>query len=501
VQLYLAPDGDVRVCCRNWQAVGNVAEASLLTIWRGAAHRDVVRRLAGHDYSAGCEQCHGETVLEGRATAYPSLFDSFTDAVEEVGDEAGLPWPSRIEFNLSNACNLMCIQCDGLLSSAIRAHRDHLPPLPRVYDDAFFSDLARFIPHLTEAQFAGGEPFFAGETFRVWNLIAELNPTLPCIVVTNATQWSRRIDAITSTVRMGFTFSIDGATAQTYESIRINSDFDVVMANIERYAEKARRAEMPLEVNFCLMRQNVHEFGEMMLWIESKGFKANVSVVRNPPQCSLATLDAGELASVVDALERSSDRVRSQLGPLNQPIWDNELRRLRWWATASDQDRDGLWWASLPSQPVRIATGVVAKGPVQVDTSAAEAWVARVGPGAIVHSILIDEPEGGDEGGGRVAECSPGVPELLGLDPSAVAGAEPGDLLLRIQGRLGPLLDVGEERVDDDRTDTELHFERGTVRASTLPRRGRDGVSTGARVLIGVHERPPSEDRPAHPAA
>ncbi len=496
VQLYLATDGDVRACCRNWEAIGNVTTDSLLDIWRGGAHRDLVRRLGVDDFSAGCEQCHAETVVEGRATAYPSLFDGYTQAVEDFGDDAGLPWPSRIEFNLSNRCNLMCIQCDGLLSSAIRAHRDGLPALPAAYGERFFADLEHFVPHLTEAQFAGGEPFFARENFRVWEMITRLNPELPCIVITNATQWNERIDRVTSEVRMGFTFSIDALTAPTYESIRVNADHATVMANIDRYIAKSVAADMPVEVNFCLMRQNVAEFGLMMLWIESKGMKANVSVVRNPPECSLASMSRAELSAAVERLEQIAPAVRPHLGSWNRPVWDHELERLRSWAEASDDDRGSLWWASLTPMTPRSQLGLTIRSKEEVDTDAARAWVAEVATGADIHWLAIREPETSTPGvpvaeGApapvpEVVECSPGVPALLDGEESDVVGVSIDELFERLQQVHGPVVDTESDEMGDSRIDTQLVLERAVVRTSMLARRDGTGRNTGADVYLAL---------------
>lgn len=103
-----------------------------------------------------------------------------------------------MEFNLSNACNLQCIQCNGDLSSSIRIHRERRAPLAKVRRR--LEDLAALLPP-DEAQFAGGEPFLGVENFRAWELIAEVSPSLGCTVVTNATQWNRRVERVLEQLR------------------------------------------------------------------------------------------------------------------------------------------------------------------------------------------------------------------------------------------------------------------------------------------------------------
>ena len=64
-----------------------------------------------------------------------------------------------MEFSISNVCNLECVMCNGNFSSAIRAHRDQLPPAKSVYSNAFDPVLRSILPHLFRAKFLGGEPF------------------------------------------------------------------------------------------------------------------------------------------------------------------------------------------------------------------------------------------------------------------------------------------------------------------------------------------------------
>ena len=109
-------------------------------------------------------------------------------------------WPANLEFNLANTCNLECLMCRGELSSAIRARRDRLPPLPRVYNDTFFADLRKYLQRARCLQFLGGEPFLIQEHFRVWEMLIEdgLKPEVQ--ITTNGTQWNARVERVSSPV-------------------------------------------------------------------------------------------------------------------------------------------------------------------------------------------------------------------------------------------------------------------------------------------------------------
>src|SRR5215472_53013 len=130
--LFFDVEGRVRVCCWNWKhTLGNAKTDSLDDMWAGAKARILRRSLEQDDLTLGCEFCHQQTQDGWTARTAIRNFDRY--AVPAPDPE----WPQRMEFSISNACNLECIMCNGFYSSAIRAHREKLPPRPRVYSDAF----------------------------------------------------------------------------------------------------------------------------------------------------------------------------------------------------------------------------------------------------------------------------------------------------------------------------------------------------------------------------
>ena len=321
--MYLDQHGDVRACCMNDTfPLGNVTEAPLLDIWRGAVATRLRRAIDAGDLGLGCGFC-APAVEDGRPDlAYARWFEGF--AVD--GDDP--PWPRQLELSITNTCNLRCVMCNGEWSSSIRSQVEGRPPLPAVYDDGFFEQLVPFLPHLERVKLYGGEPFLASETLRVMELLVEQGLTTRCHLTTNGTQWTPRVERILSMLPVDVAVSLDAATAGTYESIRRGSSWEVVRANLDRFCEWGRRRGTWVSTTFCLMTVNWHELADFFLLADALEIDGTVNVVMAPADLSLHHLGAAELAAVVAALEERDREVAPALGQ-NRPMWDDALAGLR----------------------------------------------------------------------------------------------------------------------------------------------------------------------------
>ncbi|HMQ24840.1 MAG TPA: SPASM domain-containing protein [Acidimicrobiales bacterium] len=479
VLLYFQPDGDVRACCRNQSyPLGNVRDSRLLDIWNGPRRRELVARLAADDYSHGCEGCRWEIDTEGRDGSYPQSFEA--KATHLTVDPDTWAWPRFLEFNLSNSCNLQCIQCNGDLSSSIRLHREHRPPLPKVYGDEFFDDLTHFLPHLDVVQFAGGEPFMASENYRAWELIAEVAPDLEVQVVTNATQWNKRVEAILEKVRIAPTFSIYGITAETYESVRQGADHDAVLTNIDRFCAYAERVGTRPTINFCLMAQNFHEFGPLLLFAERRGIPVNVSVVHYPEECAIARLDPARIAEIHAHLVAEEPKVLPQLA-LNARTWSIEVARIGSWLEGHDPgtDHTALW-------------GVVDQGPFGFprwadrghDAEAAREALEEFAPGA-VHHLEVGPGE-------VITGTSPGAAAALGVEESDLVQFPVSVLQEVVERAHGVLVDQRLLAEGDDRVEVLSTFGDVEVRTAIVALRDDTGYTSTARLLFALRALAPT---------
>ena len=320
--LYFDFRGDVRVCCHNWAyPAGNVLKNSIDEIWNGIKIKTLRESLKDYQYGPGCEFCLHQTA-ETFANSVMRRYDRFP-----VSGEAP-EWPQQLEFSISNVCNLECIMCRGMWSSAIRARREKLPPLPHVYSDAFFESLWKYLPHVKQLKFLGGEPFLIVEYYKLWDrMIADRLP-IPSHVTTNGTQYNRKIERVLEHVPMGFAVSMDGVTKETLESIRVNAKYEEVMENARRFRDYAREKKTSFSVTYCLMRQNWHEFGDFCLMADAWDCPVGLNTVVQPPEFGIYSLPAEGLRKVLDGMEAQAPRLETSL-KRNRALWFGELERIR----------------------------------------------------------------------------------------------------------------------------------------------------------------------------
>lgn len=202
------------------------------------------------------------------------------------------PVPHPVNLNLESTlgCNLECVMCGSHLSGVTKMRRSMDEELLARVEKQVVSGIEEL--SLTVA----GEPF--------------LTPRLPQFVAvaerhgaelslnTNATLLKdtglvRRVMRQSSVLR----FSVDGATAKTYEAIRVKSDFGTVIENIElavKIRDELPRNERPrLVMCMVLMRDNVHELVEM---------------VRLADRLGLDRLDVAHVTVLVPELDNQSTR-------------------------------------------------------------------------------------------------------------------------------------------------------------------------------------------------
>ena len=297
--MYFTTLGTVAPC---WLLVGQVdnwsQSRSIKDIWFGENFTKIRNDLLKKTFNGQCVVCK-ENIDKG-VWPLAMAYDQFS--LKE--------YPTLMELELSNQCNLECIMCEGRLSSGIRKNRDKLGPLPMIYDNSFVEQLEEFIPHLEELRFNGGEPFAQKIVHDICHRVARIHPDLKINIATNGTVYNKAVQNLMDTCNIHLNISIDSLQKDMYESIRINGDFDSLMKNFEIFKKYCLDNDRILSVMFNPMRMNWHEITDFFEWTSKHGVHLWYNTIHHPKELSIWNLPTDELQNIYNTLKNDVDRLR-----------------------------------------------------------------------------------------------------------------------------------------------------------------------------------------------
>src|SRR5689334_4667661 len=177
-------------------------------------------------------------------------------------DHTPMPLPKFLQVEPVGQCNLRCRMCP------IQFRRDGPPYGPPAFMDFdVFTRLVDQFPDLEELQLQGlGEPMMHP---RFFDMVAYATGRgIKVGTNTNLTLLNdRRAELCVTSGLAELHASVDGATAETYERIRVRAKFDRVVANLRRLVEAKRRlgSRTPwVRMVVVAMRMNLPEFPDLV---------------------------------------------------------------------------------------------------------------------------------------------------------------------------------------------------------------------------------------------
>ena len=304
--MYFTVEGNVAPC---WLLVGHVDKwsptRSIKDIWTGEAFTQYRNNLLKGIFEKDCRVCKQK--IEADTWPLAMAYDGFS--IKQ--------YPTLMELELSNQCNLECVMCDGRLSSGIRKNRDKLPPLPMIYDDSFVEQLKEFIPHLEELRFNGGEPFAQKIVYDICMVVAELNPGLRINIATNGTVYNKQVQKIMDKCNLHLNISIDSLEKENYDTIRINGDFDILMENFQRFSNYCHTNNRGLSVMVNPMRNNWWEMPNFVEFATNNKVHLWYNTIHHPDHLSIWSLPSSDLSVIIQTLELEVERLKPD------PLTDN----------------------------------------------------------------------------------------------------------------------------------------------------------------------------------
>jgi MoaA/NifB/PqqE/SkfB family radical SAM enzyme len=184
---------------------------------------------------------------EAMGGAAGSVAPRATPAATASGD---LGAPLYIAWQVTNECNLACLHCIEE-SGPGKAFRDELSE----------SEVFGFLEQVLDEQvpyvsFSGGEPTLHPLFFRMVGYVCAGRTQLK--IETNGHGLSvEKCERLQSLGVKAVQVSLDGASRETFNRMRVRGDFDQAIAGIRNL----RAAGVPVEINYSPTLFNVHEIG------------------------------------------------------------------------------------------------------------------------------------------------------------------------------------------------------------------------------------------------
>lgn len=298
--MYFTVEGKVAPCWLQVGAIDNWSnDRSIADIWFGEKFNQLRDAHKNKIYPNKCAQCKQQT--EDGVWPLAKAYDRYS--VKE--------YPTLIELELSNQCNLECVMCSGLLSSGIRKNRDNLPPLPQIYDQSFIEQLKEFIPHLEELRFNGGEPFAQKIVLDICDAVAEINPTLKINIATNGTVYNKRVRHIMDNCNLHINISIDSLNNQMYSNIRINGDLNTVLENFEIFNKYCKKYNRNLSVMVNPMRNNWREMSTFVDFCNTHNVNLWFNTIMYPKHLSIWNLPSDKLNHIYETMQDQLSHISS----------------------------------------------------------------------------------------------------------------------------------------------------------------------------------------------
>ncbi|MCB9256454.1 MAG: twitch domain-containing radical SAM protein [Chitinophagales bacterium] len=293
--IYFGHYGKAHVCCYNRDyVIGTYPKQSIKEIWQSKEANNLRTWISNNNLDYGCQLCKNHILAKNFAANKAKQYDELK--LNSNG------YPSVIEFELSNTCNLECTMCSGTFSSKIRQNREGLAPLPQVYDSEFVEQLTEFIPHLEEVKFYGGEPFLIELYFEIWEKIIALKPSIRISVQTNATILNTRVKKILEQSNFHINISIDSLIPEKYEKIRVHAKYNQVIENIHWFRNYCKERNTFFGISACLMQENWDEAADFVEFCKGLDSQLYFHFLTWPEQKALASLPNMEIEKIYQKL-------------------------------------------------------------------------------------------------------------------------------------------------------------------------------------------------------
>lgn len=266
-QLYVHSSGEVYACSflqnKPEHILGHIAKNSLKEIWEGSRRKQLVQK-------------HQEGSLPDYCKIHQEKF-----LCHKIGNQYyfdTLDTPKRLDIMLDSACNLKCIMCTNIYDRT-----------GGLKEDFFWNNNDDFLSQIQEIELVGGEPLISPYFPRLVEKVKRINPKCRWFATTNAHyELTHQMIELFKEVNFdSLSISVDSLKKETFEKIRVRSQFEKVMNNILLIKKLVRS----LQINTVIQLDNYQELVDIYKWSKENELRFYPILLQYPDQYSLQYLD------------------------------------------------------------------------------------------------------------------------------------------------------------------------------------------------------------------
>lgn len=184
------------------------------------------------------------------------------------------PEPKCVFLDVTNYCNLRCELCPQSIKN-FQFEKGHM-------SFAFFRQIMKQLKSVKSfALFSSGEPLLAENWDQILDYFLISRPDIEKISFsTNGTLLDKKVKSLLGK-KLDISVSIDGATRNTYESIRKGAHFDRLIRNLRQIyiLKKKNNLDWPkLSISFVAWEKNIRELPALVRLASSLGIE-NITII------------------------------------------------------------------------------------------------------------------------------------------------------------------------------------------------------------------------------
>lgn len=261
--LELAPGGEVYCCCPQWTKagpIGNLKKEPIEKIWNSVIAERVRSCVYAHNLEIVCNQKYCPIFLGQKKHSLPKWLKvepGIRPILNDLREKKTHLSSGPIDILVADSgqCNLRCKMC--LSNEKFIPNDDNLSK--KIFEEV----LPKLLPSARYLTLCGnGEVFYRQQTrefLRKFN--PRKYPQLSFNILSNGILLNQRMwDSIKHNRINSISISIDAATKQTYNKIRLGGNWERLQKNLLFLAKLRRQVKFKsFRINMVVMRSNYHE--------------------------------------------------------------------------------------------------------------------------------------------------------------------------------------------------------------------------------------------------